>query len=73
MENLIFNTKKKRVVHLNNKIRHLVLNRKDSIDLSRVSISEIKEGSINGESIRRVIIILRSMGCKWSLDLQHLA
>lgn len=37
-----------------------------SIDFTRAGYTEVKEGSIDGRAIERVIIILRGFGCGWA-------
>ena len=59
---------KQEIRQLNRQIRSIMPDVDKFIDTDKVSISEIKEGALNGEAIRRVIIILRSTGCNWSLE-----
>jgi archaeosine synthase beta-subunit len=58
---------KKKVLALTRLIRHSIPSTNGILDLDRVSVSEVKEGFLNGEPIKRVIIILRARGCAWSL------
>ncbi len=57
---------KKKLIELNKKIKLLGPEFSDVLDTSRVSISEVKEGILDGESIERVIVILRNSGCAWA-------
>lgn len=58
---------KRHLVALNRKIRSAIPPVSDSFQTQRVSISEVKEGYLDGKAIRRVIVILRSTGCSWAL------
>ena len=58
---------KDKLVNLNTEIKNLIPDIKEFIQIDRVSISEVKEGFMNGLPIQRVIIILRNSGCAWSL------
>lgn len=53
---------------LNASIRSLVPTDRSRIDFTRAGYSEVKESSINGQMIERVIIILRGTGCGWARD-----
>lgn len=58
---------KRLLVNLNKDIKLAMPNLLELIKIDRVGISEIKEGYLEGKAIKRVIIILRSTGCAWSL------
>jgi radical SAM enzyme (TIGR01210 family) len=55
------------LLDLNRRIRLAMPAMPDTMRLDRVSMSEVKEGYLDGEPIQRVIMILRGMGCAWSL------
>jgi radical SAM enzyme (TIGR01210 family) len=68
MEDDLYVKAKQEIRLLNKQIRSIMPNIDRLIDAEKVSISEVKEGALDGKAIRRVIIILRSTGCKWSLE-----
>jgi archaeosine synthase beta-subunit len=67
-DNLLKQEVKNSLLDLKRNIRDLMPQLKELIDIKRVSTSEIKEGMLDNKPIKRVIIILRSVGCSWSLN-----